>query len=319
MDSGQGDHRTINPGDRARKRQFAVYMLLAAAFLWGSGNVANKTVLQDLDPFATVVARNVVATVVLFPFAVREMRLVPNRWGWARSALLPSVFFAVAIILQQWAYQSATVTNASFLVNTASILTPILAFIATREQLQPGIGVAAVLTLPGAFLLSGAGRSLSDLNVGDVACLISAAFYAAWMVALSKHAQTQGRAVATTFLHVTLTVAFATVIVTILQPVQPGTWAGAMPELLYLGVLSTALAFALTAAAQAHVAASTTAVLVAAESLFGAAGGILILGERPGQVQLIGAGVMLLAIVMVARATCASVGQGNPILKPEQG
>lgn len=300
----QSQHGTTQPdaADATKGRRAAVLMLLLAAFFWGSGNVANKTVLQDIDPFAAVGARNLVAVVVLLPFALKELLRMPDLRLWARSAVLPSALFAVAIILQQWGYQSATVTNASFLVNTASVLTPLLAFVALREKINLCIGFAAVLTMLGVYLMSGAGGSLASMNAGDVACLVSAAFYAAWMVALSRHATTHGRPFATITMHCVLTFAFACGVLLFLDPLQPGTLAGALPEVLYLGIFSTALAFGLTAIAQARVSASSAAVLVAAESLFGAAGAILVLGERPGPYVLLGAALMLFAIFIVARA-----------------
>ena len=297
-----GRLRNSSAGD---KRRVAVLMLLVAAFCWGSGNVANKTVLLHLDPNTAVAARNLVAAVVLLPFAFRELAAVSSVLAWARSSLLPSGLFAVANILQQWAYQTATVTNASFLVNTSSVLTPIIAFLVVQERPKPRIGLAAALTLLGAYLISGAGRSLAVMNVGDSACLVSAVFYACWMVALSRHSVRHGCALSTTCVHALLTAGIGMLLVALLGPAPPANWTRAIPEVLYLGIVSTALAFGLTAAAQAHVSASTAAVLVAAESIFGAAGAVLILGEQPGFFSIIGAAVMLVAIALVACAPAA--------------
>ena len=319
-------HSRRVPPDRisgAKGRRAAVIMLLLAAFFWGSGNVANKTVLQDINPFAAVFARNLVAMVVLLPFALGEFRRLPHRRGWAESAVLPSVLFAVAIIVQQWGFQSATVTNASFLVNTACVLTPLLAFVVLREPINLCIGAAAVLTLMGVFMMSGlingAGQFLTALRAGDVACLVSAVFYAGWMVALSRHATVHGRPLATIWMHCALTAVSGGAILLFLAPQQPGVWVQALPEILYLGVFSTAIAFGLTAAAQARVSASTAAVLVAAESLFGAAGAILVLGERPGLQVTFGAGVMLFAIFIVARAPAQPAGYPNYSAPSDKG
>jgi drug/metabolite transporter (DMT)-like permease len=289
-------------------QKVAVLMLLAAAFFWGSGNVANKTVLQDLDPTATVAARNLVACVALLPFALRDLFEVPSLTAWTKSAFLPSALFAGAVMMQQWGYQSATVTNASFLVNVACVLTPLIAFALLGERLGSNIAIAAILTVIGTFLISGAGRTLATLNVGDMACLVSAVFYAGWMVALSRHAIAHGKPLATTFLHSLLTLVFAGVLLLFLAPAQPGTLVGGLPEVLYLGLFSTAIAFGLTAAAQARVSSSTAAVLVAAESLFGAVGAVLILGERPESLPILGCTLMLLAIFIVARAPARPFG-----------
>jgi drug/metabolite transporter (DMT)-like permease len=77
---------------------------------------------------------------------------------------------------------------------------------------------------------------------------------------------------------------------------------GALPELLYLGVFSTAIAFGLASAAQRFVSASVGAILMSAESLFGAAGGILVLGERPDLGVIVGAALMMAAILLACRS-----------------
>jgi drug/metabolite transporter (DMT)-like permease len=299
----------------AQSQKVAVFMLLAAAFFWGSGNVANKTVLQDLDPIATVAGRNLVAVLALLPFTLRDIFKVPSLAAWVKSAFLPSALFAGAVMMQQWGYQSTTVSNASFLVNVACVLTPLIAFVLLGESMGVNIAIAALLTLVGAFLISGVGRSIATLNLGDVACLVSAAFYAGWMIALSRHAIVHGRPLATTFLHCLLTLVFAAILLLSFTPTQPGTFGGALPEVLYLGLFSTAIAFGLTAAAQARVSASAGAVLVAAESLFGAAGAILVLGERPSYLPILGFALMLLAIIIVARAP--SLPSNKPAYAPE--
>ena len=293
----------------------AVLMLLLAAFFWGSGNVANKTVLQDLDPIAAVALRSVIAFVLLLPFAFRELLGVVCLKAWTKAAVLPAVLFAIAIIVQQWGYQHASVTNASFLVNTASCLTPLFAFVVLRERLPRCILAAVALTLLGAFLMSGAGRSLGSMNLGDVACLVSAVFYAGWIVALSRHATVHGCPLALTCMQCAMTFVLATVLLMLLEPSQPGSVTGALPEVIYLSIFSTAIAFGLAAAAQRRVSASTAAVLMAAESLFGAAGGIWLLGERPGALAVLGACAMLFAIYIVARDPALPAGEVifNPI------
>ena len=277
-------------------------MTLLAAFLWGAGNVASKTVLTDLDPFAAVAARNLVGLLVLLPFAMQQFFAVGNRRVWLKSAMLPSLLFTAAILSQQWGFQSTSVTNASFLVSACSVLTPVMAYVFLRDRIGPIIGLAAALTLFGAFLMSGAHQSWARMNAGDIGCLVAAVFYAGWIVALSRHAVRHGQALATTCLHCAVTTATAFCILIVLSPKQPGIWTNGLPEVLYLGVFSTAVAFALMAWAQERLSASTAAVLSAAESLFGAGGGFLMLGERLGTSQALGATLILTAILMAGFA-----------------
>jgi drug/metabolite transporter (DMT)-like permease len=156
--------------------------------------------------------------------------------------------------------------------------------------------------------MAGATFRLSSLNPGDIACLGSALCYAAWMVALGRHAMAHGRPFATTALQFSVT---GLVLLPLALTVETATLAGvqaALPELLILGVFSTAVAFALQTYAQRFVSSSTAAVLVSAESLFGAAGAALLLGEVTPLTGILGAGLILAAIVLVALGT-----RGQPV------
>lgn len=284
---------------RGRSQRCATAMMLLAAFLWGSGNLANKTILGDIDPVAAVFFRSAIAALVLVLPAVSE-GVWRNAAGWLQSVAPGCVMFALALLTQQWGYQTATVTNASFLVNAACVLTPLLGVLIWRERVHVRTMLAAVLVMLGALLMSGAWWSLAAVNKGDVLCLISALFYAFWIILMGRHLARFATPVTTTLALCVCAMVMSAPFALMSGAQVARDWWGALPEALYLGVFSTAAAFALTAAAQTRVSASTAAILVSAESLFGAAAGILFLGERPSAATQLGAALIVLAIVMVA-------------------
>jgi drug/metabolite transporter (DMT)-like permease len=277
----------------------ASLLLLLAAFLWGSGNLANKTILTNVDPFSAVFLRTSIAALALL-WPVWRNRTRPWPQGWLRSVAPGSLMFALALLTQQWAYQTATVTNASFLVNASCVLTPVLGVVVWRDRLQARTAVSALLVLMGALLMSGAWWSLSAMNTGDSLCLASALFYAFWTLLIGRHLQRFPTPAATTLAQCVGAAFMALPFAVLADPTTPQDWWGAMPEALYLGLFSTAAAFLLMAAAQTRISASTAAVLVSAESLFGGAVGILFLAERPTLAALAGAGLILLAILIMA-------------------
>ena len=277
----------------------ATAMLLLAAFLWGSGNLANKTILNDIGPVCAVFFRSAIATLVLALPAFYE-RVWMNSGGWLRSVAPGCAMFALALLTQQWGYQTATVTNASFLVNAACVLTPVLGILLWRDRVQVRTLLAAMLVMFGALLMSGAWWSLAAVNSGDILCLVSALFYALWMLLMGRHLARFPTPTTTTLAQCACAVLLSAAVALFGEPQGSGDWLGALPEALYLGLFSTAAAFALTAAAQTKVSAPTTAVLVSAESLFGAAAGILFLGERPSAAIQLGGVLILIAIAVVA-------------------
>jgi drug/metabolite transporter (DMT)-like permease len=70
-------------------------------------------------------------------------------------------------------------------------------------------------------------------------------------------------------------------------------------EILYAGLLSTAIGFTLQAIGQQHVPPANAAIILSAESLFAALGGALLLGERLPAQGYVGAALIFTAIVLV--------------------
>ncbi|MEJ1935029.1 DMT family transporter [Nostoc sp. NIES-2111] len=278
-------------------RTIANLLLLLAAFFWGAGNVAQKTVLTHLGPVTTVGLRCEIAALVLAPFLLL-FRGPPLQKGFAASAASVGVLFAAALTVQQAAYGFTSVTNASFLVNTCVVITPILAWLSMREQPGWSTWIAVPLTLWGALLMSGAG--VQGLSPGDAACILSAVLYAAWTVQLGAHVQRYGAAAATALVQFALGALLCLPAGLIVEKAGLDAVGAAGLELFILGVFSTAAAFGLQAVAQRHTPASHAAVIVSAESVFGAAGAFLLLSERTTAEGLAGAGLIVAAIALIS-------------------
>jgi drug/metabolite transporter (DMT)-like permease len=77
-------------------------------------------------------------------------------------------------------------------------------------------------------------------------------------------------------------------------------------------VFSTAAAFGLQTYAQRHTPASHAAVIVSAESIFGAAGALLLLSERTSAEGIAGAALIIAAIVLISLRP----GRPNRIVPP---
>ena len=108
-------------------------LLLLAAALWGFGNVAQKTVLTHLDALSAVGLRCLIGGLLMLPFALFEKQSGASS-GYFASIIRVSVIFVVAISLQQACYLGATVTNASFLISTATVMTPLAAWMLLGER-----------------------------------------------------------------------------------------------------------------------------------------------------------------------------------------
>ncbi|XKM42547.1 DMT family transporter [Rhizobium ruizarguesonis] len=274
-------------------------LLLAAAF-WGFGNLSQKLVLADIGPFSAVSLRCAIAAAVMIPLILFEKKPVADQGYW-KSILMVSGAFTAAITIQQYAYLGASVTNASFLVNTCVVLTPLIAWLALGQIASRSEIAATVIAIGGIFQMSGASSGAPTMQYGDVACLVAALFYAIWMVALGRHAAAHGCPVRSACIQFVMAALFSSPFAIGEMP-APASIGAAAPHLFILGVFTTGAAFGLQTWAQRHTSASRAAVIVSAESIFGALGAFVVLQERPGLSTLAGAGLIFCAILLVCVA-----------------
>ncbi|WP_250888951.1 DMT family transporter [Mesorhizobium sp. dw_380] len=250
-------------------------LLLFAAALWGFGNVAQKMVLDHLDALSAVGLRCLIGGLLVLPFVLTERRR-PAGARYFSSLVRVVALFAVSILLQQLCYLGTTVTNASFLISTATVITPLAAWLLIGERPTAGLILAAGSTVVGCLLLSGA---VAGLSGGDLTALLSAGCYALWTVELRRHMQTHARPLTAAAAQFLAAAALALPLGAMQGNLSLTAASAAGPELVVLGVFSTAVAFGIMIAALRFTSASHAAVIVSAESVFGALGGSIFLGR----------------------------------------
>ncbi len=279
-------------------RAIANLLLLLAAVCWGSGNVAQQTVLEHIGPLTTTGLKSLIAAAVILPYCLKTSgeRGEMDATGYL-LALVTILSFAAATTLMQIAYGLTSVTNAGFLVNTATVLTPIFAWIFLRQRPANIIWLAATATCLGAILMGGG--HLSTLSAGDLLSLGAAICFAIWMVSLGEFVTLYDRAGAITIAQFGVTAAiFIPCGILVETATLPDLFA-ATPDLLYISVVSTGGGYLLQAIAQRHTSSCEAAVIVSAEAVFGAIAAMLILGEQLNFERAVGAGLIIASIILV--------------------
>lgn len=273
-------------------------LLLLAAMFWGAGNVAQKSVLDDLGPLTTVGLRCLMGAAVILPLLLRECGTAASRaTAGMRSMIVAALLFTAAIASQQFAFSQTSVTNGSFLIATTTVMTPAVAWLLLREPPAVILWPAIALTLLGVFLLGGS--SFTALNWGDLCALGSALVYSVWIVHLGPLVARTGRPGAVTCMQFIAAGSLCLVVGLAAEPFAVARLGAALPELVVLGVFATGLAYVFQAIAQQRTSPSIAAIIMSAECVFGALGGHLVLGERLGLVAGLGAALILAAILLV--------------------
>ncbi|MEO7381014.1 MAG: DMT family transporter [Paracoccaceae bacterium] len=273
-------------------------MLILAAFFWGTGNVAQKTVLTEIGPLTAVGLRCLIASIVLLPVVWHEL---PKAQNFARrnlgSVAVVVVLFAAAICLQQLCYAGTSVSNASFLISTTTVMTPFISWWACNSRPAAAIWLAVLCTFTGIILI--AGGSIANLSWGDFVCLCSAFLYAMWFVALGRLVGKVGTPGLITLAQFLFAGCLFLGLGISLETVGLAQIFSVLPHLLYLGVFATGFAYGLQAMAQQRVSANVAAVLTSSESVFGVGAAAVLLGEHIKAPMFLGGILILVAISLV--------------------
>ena len=289
--------------DAARREiPVATLAVVLAAFCWGLNAVIAKGAFEaGISPARLAEARTLVGGAPLIAYLALRRRdlLIPTR-----SAIGPIVVFGLGLVAINFAFYTAIdrvpVGVALSLQYTAPVL--VLVGVAVAARRSPGsiVWLAALLTLLGATLVSGAYDGLRNLDgVGLAAGVAAAVFFGVYL--LSAEAARQRGAHAATVLAGGFLV--ASIAWGILLP-----WWGwpvdrlADPEIslrvLGVGLIGTLFPFLLVVNALRHLPAAVAGIAATTEPVFATGLAWLLLSQSLAGPQLLGGGLVVGGVVL---------------------
>ncbi|MCO5730391.1 DMT family transporter [Rhizobium sp. SSA_523] len=274
-------------------------VLLLAAAIWGGGFVAQSTAMQAIGPFWFVGLRFLMAALAVLPFALVESRrrgASPSPRELAGFALVGTALFGGAIT-QQIGLTTTTVTNSSFLTGLYVVFVPVISILLFRQSPHWIIWPAALLALSGIFLL--AGGTVTDMSAGDLWSVTCAAFWALQIVLAGYFVTRSSRPLALSATQFAVCALLALALGIGWEEVSMASINGALVEILYVGLISSGLAFVLQIIGQRHTTAPQAAIFLSSEALFGAFFGALLLGETLPSLGYLGCALIFASMLMV--------------------
>ncbi|CCF20032.1 Transporter [Pseudorhizobium banfieldiae] len=274
-------------------------VLLLAAAIWGGGFVAQSTAMDNIQPFWFVGLRFAIAALAVLPFAWLESRKATTQLGrrdWLAFVAVGLALFGGAIT-QQIGLLTTTVTNSSFLTGLYVVFVPLISVIVLRRYPHWIIWPAAAMSLTGIFLMSGG--QLTNLTPGDYLTIVCAFFWAVQIILAGLFVTSTGRPLALAFAQ------FATCSVLALSFAVPTETIGweviraSAAEILYVGLISSGLAFVLQVIGQRYTTAPQAAIFLSSEALFGSFLGALLLGEILPPIGYVGCAIIFTTMLLV--------------------
>lgn len=280
----------MNPS--IRHGRIAVLLLVAVTAVWGSTFFLIRDLVVHVPPVDFLAVRFSIAAVAMF-LVFRRQVLALNRHQVRIGAVL-GVLYGVAQILQTYGLAHTPASVSGFITGSYVVLTPLLGAALLKERITPVMWVAVVLTTIGLATLSLRGVSV---GLGEGLTLASAFLYAAHILALSRWS-TPSAAVGLATIQAAVIAAVCTVGALpggIALPSGVGQWT----SMLYMALIAGAFALWAQTWAQAHLAATRAALVMALEPVFAAGFAVLLGGESLTSRMLLGGALVVASTYLV--------------------
>lgn len=295
------------------------FILTLTALIWGLAFVAQRVGMEFIGPMLFNGLRFSLGLLTLLPlYWVGRMRRSRQPaaaagatnsprsvWFWGITAGL--ALFAGSTF-QQIGIVYTTAGNAGFITGLYIILVPIMG-IGMGSRTGPLTWAAAGTALIGLYLISVKGGYL--LALGDLLVFFSAFFWALH-VHIIGFAASRFDVLMLSIIQYGVTALLSLAGGLLLEPVNFEAILNAGPAIVYGGVMSVGVAYTLQIVGQKGAHPAHAAIILSLEGAFAALGGWLILGETLSPRQMLGAGLMLGAMLAVQLAQLLKSPGVNP-------
>jgi drug/metabolite transporter (DMT)-like permease len=272
--------------------KLAPWALLGVAAAWGLAFVVMKDAIerQSVNNFLfTRFSLAVVVMVLIRPQVIKKF----NKDLLLRGSMA-GVFLGFGYIFQTLGLERTGAAITGFITGLYVVLTPLLASFILKERIGGFVWLCIFIATIGLALLSVQGFSV---GFGEMLVLMSAIFFAAHIIALSKWSP--GRDVyAMTVVQLTICALMAG-IASIPEGYAPPPDRGVWAVVVFTAVFATAVAFIIQTWSQAHISATKVAVILTMEVVFAALFAVIFGGEVLTLQVLLGGLLVLLAMYFI--------------------
>lgn len=277
---------------------------LTAAMIWGTAFVFQSLCARSLPPFTVNALRSFLAVAVLTPFSAlltraRRRRGEAQKTDWRRllrGSLVCGTFLFLGTGLQQMGLATTTAGKAGFITAFYVVLVPVFG-VFLKKRVGARIWLCVGLVALGLWLLCIRAGETLRVEPGDGLLIGCAVAYACQVLSVDRFAQ-QTDSIQLSIGQF-LVVGLASGVLSLLAetPTAAGLQAALWP-LLYIGVMSSGVAYTLQVVAQRGGNPTLVSLLLGMESVFSVLAGALILGDRLSPREYAGCAVMLVAVVL---------------------
>lgn len=269
--------------------------LTLVAIIWGSGFVASALALESYSAYQILALRFTIAFLVLIIINFKRLKNLSLKT--IRRGSLLGVFLFLAFAFQTVGLQYTTPSKNAFLTAVNVVIVPFLAFLILKKKVPLKSIIGSFVTLGGIALLS-LNSSIGSFNLGDTLTLICAVFFALQIFVTDLFIEKE-EAWSLMLLQMGSSALLSWITLFVMGDSIPVVEIKTIMPILYLGLISTLLAYFLQTVSQKYTTSSQAAIILSTEAFFGMLSSVIILGERVSVSMLLGAILIFIGILIV--------------------
>lgn len=283
-------------------------ILCTASLIWGLAFVAQSDAADLVPSFTFNALRSFIGAAALFVFYKITGRKRKESFFPADKALKKQYYLAAAVCglmltvsvnLQQFglaAYPSGAAAEArgGFITALYVVLVPVISFF-TGKKTSPVIWLSVLVALSGFYLLCLSG-GVGGIYLGDLLIFICAVSFSLHILSIDKFVGITG-GVKLSVMQFTVVGVLSSVLALIFERPELSNILAAAPQILYLGIMSSGVAYTLQIVGQKYAEPSVASLSMSLESVFAALGGWVISGNSLSVKEFCGCALVFAAII----------------------
>ena len=284
-------------------------ILALAALIWGLAFVAQEQASDLVPPFAFNAIRCFIGAAALFlVLGIKCLKtkkpIFPTQKAKVREMLiggiLCGILLTVSVNFQQYGLSvypdgSASEARAGFITALYVVLVPVVSMFFGKKS-NIFIWFAVAIAICGIYLLSLSG-GLRNIYLGDILMLGCALTFTFHILVIDRYGEPVG-GILLSALQFLFGGILSGLLALCFETVDWGNVLVAAPQLLYMGIMSSGVAYTLQIYGQRYAEPPIASLTMSLESVFAALGGWIISGNRLSLFELMGCGLVFCAIIL---------------------
>ncbi len=262
------------------KHFLSTLCLIVASIIWGTAFVAQTTGMEFIGPLTFTNMRFLIGGIIVLPFAfyeINKIKNLKNKKKFIFVVLLTGLSLLLGTYLQQYALQYTKVGNAAFLTILYVPFVPIISRLFLKKKIHWSIWLSVSICLVGSYYLTL--ENSFEAQFADILVIVCALFFAIHCILI-------------------LCFFYSLPFIFIFENPTIDGISKEIFELLYVGVMSSGIAYTLQVFGQRYVKPSTAAITFSLEGVFGSLAAWVILSQFLTNVQIFGCFLILIGVLV---------------------